>query len=64
MKTIIEFKDGHSEVKDDLCPSFDLTEFSDETGADIPTVCCIDVEGNVMTDDVPLNLIKRVVFEV
>lgn len=54
MKTIIEFKDGHSEVVDDGMPS---------CCADTNTVGCIDSESMCLTDDVPLDVVKRIVFE-
>lgn len=54
MKTIIEQKDGNSEQYDDAFPSFDVED---------QTMTLIDSKSNVLGDDVPLALIRRVIFE-
>lgn len=56
MKTVIEFKDGHSETVEDAAPSFG-------DGDNEMTVYCIDADMGILTDDVPLSLIARVIFE-
>lgn len=56
MNTTIEFKDGHTEIVDDGMPSFG-------DGDDDITVYCVDTDMGILTDDVPLSLISRVVFE-
>lgn len=54
MKTIIEFKDGHTETVEDAAPSADP-----ETGL----MGFVEADNGVSCDDVPIALIKRVIFE-
>lgn len=63
MKTIIEFLDGRVTSVSDGCPCFDLqpADDSDQIG---PCVFCMDEDNGVVSDEIPLNLVKRVVFEV
>lgn len=56
MKTIIQFKDGRSQTVEDAAPSF-----GDGDGE--MSVYCIDADMGILTDEVPLSLIARVVFE-
>lgn len=55
MKTTFEFKDGHDEVIEDGMPVCSVD-------ADV-VVGCIDTDSVCLTDDVPLNLISKIVFE-
>lgn len=54
MKTTIEFKDGRVETYDLLYPS---------VSADDQTVCFVDADCVVMSDDYPLDTVTRVVWE-
>ncbi len=62
MKTIVEFLDGHIEQKEDCCPSFDLlpADDADQLG---PSVCLLNAASENISDNVPLNFVRRVVFE-
>lgn len=55
MRTILEFKTGHGEVLEGTFPDFTLE--------DDPTICCVDKDGHVVTDEIPLEIIKRVIWE-
>lgn len=57
MKLIIEFKDGHTEVVEDAMPNFSPDH---ELG---PVLTGMDNDCGLITDDVPLNVVKRVVWE-
>lgn len=52
MRTTVYFKDGHSETYDDVAPN--VYE---------GTLSLLDSECGVIGDDVPLNLIQRIVFD-
>lgn len=62
MKTILEFLDGYVETVEDHYPVFNLTAADDEDQIG-PMVSCADADSTITGDDVPLNLLKRVVFE-
>lgn len=55
MRTLIEFKDGHTEEVEDGMP---VCSVDSDT-----VVGCIDAESVCLTDDVPLHLIARIIFE-
>lgn len=55
MKTIIEFKDGHAETVEDAAPT---VYFDSEN-----SVSFIDTDCGVVGDDVPLEMVKRIIFE-
>jgi hypothetical protein len=59
MKMTLEFIDGHNEVVEDVYPSFMPAEESGDTA----TVCGIDEASSNVTDDIPLSLIKRIIWE-
>lgn len=50
MKSYLIFKDGHVEEREDAVVSVDT---------DAQTVCFIDMEGGIVSDDVPMDLLKR-----
>lgn len=52
MRTIVEFKDGHTETIEDVGPN--VYE---------GMVSLVDAEDGVVGDDVPVELISRVIFE-
>jgi hypothetical protein len=54
MKTIIEFEDGKIEERDDVVPSIDIEENH--------TVCLVSSDYEIISDDIPLDLIKRIIF--
>lgn len=54
MKTIIEYKDGRKETHDDAAPSVDVDDLS---------VCMIDEDSSVVSANIDLEEVKRVVFE-
>jgi len=54
LKTTIEFRDGKSETAIDIAPLIDMVERK---------VCGVNDEGDAVTEDVPLKLVKKITFE-
>lgn len=54
MKTTIVFKDNHEEIIDDSMPTF-----SPDSG----TMTIMDRDNDILGNDVPLNLITKVIYE-
>jgi hypothetical protein len=64
MRAIIEFKDGHSETTEEPCyPVIDIEAKTVYLASASNTFSpATDTVGEVLTDDVPFDAIKRVVF--